>query len=550
MSEETNWKETDVLIIGGGAAGLRAAIEARRLSVSVTLLSKMGIPSGSSSIAMGLALAAYAPEDSPEAHFKDTIAGGKLLSNRRLARILTNEARERILELGKFGTEIVTENGRIRTLPYGGSTHPRAIVTVDPYAGGFIRGLTKEAQRVGVNFLDRVMVVSLLKNAQSVLGVLALNLRTGQPQVFKAKATVLATGGGSQVFPLTTNTAESTGDGYALAYEAGADLQDMEFIQFRATIVHPPKLRGQPPPGDGLGALGGRFYNTHGERYMKRYDPKAEVVTRDMIAIRSYREIKEGRGTVHGGVYSDLSGVPTKELERYQSFMKLCEAEGIDPRWQPLEWAPGAHFFMGGVRINERCETSVPGLYAAGEVSGGIHGANRLGGNSLTETLVFGARAGRSAAEHAKTISKLDLEGDQIEDQKSRIAQLVRRKDSKDWKGLRKEIQDIMWGCAGVVRNGDELTRGTKALQRIQSTDSPNVSALDNSEIMEALETQFLAQVAEMVVRSALERTESRGAHLREDHPQTDEGWIKNVCLRKEPSGMQIWTEAVKVDDT
>jgi len=542
--------DTDVVVVGGGAAGLRAAIEARRFSVSVTLLSKANIPSGSSSIAMGLAQAAYIPEDSPDEHFRDTISGGKLLSNQRLVRILTSEARERVLELAKFGTALVTKNGKLKTLPMGGSTHPRSIATKDPYAGGFVQGLTMEASRVGVQSLDRVMVVSLLKNLQSVAGVIALNLRTGQLLVLKAGATVLATGGGSQVFPLTTNTSESTGDGYAMAYEAGATLQDMEFVQFRATIVHPPRLRGLPPPGDGLGALGGRFYNAQGERYMKKYDPeKVENVTRDQIAIRSYKEIKDGLGTIHNAVYNDLSGVPSEELERYQNFMRLCKAEGIDPKWQPLEWAPGAHFFMGGVRINERCETSVLGLYAAGEVTGGVHGANRLAGNSLTETLVFGSRAGRYAAEHSKKISNLEIEMEQVECHKRRIASIVQEQSQYDWKALREEIHDIMWSCAGVVRTGDELSRGLKALERIQSINSPNIRASDKSEIMKALETQFLARTAVMTVRSALERTESRGAHFRQDHARMDERWMKNVCLCDGPSGMRVWTEAVKYEN-
>ena len=457
-----NWSRedhrTDVLVIGTGAAGIRGAIEAHEAGAKVILVTKSRAPSGCSVYAMGLIQAATRPGDSPEIHFTDTIKGGKLLNNERLVRVLVSEALERVNDLERYGTELVLKDGQRLIFPTAGCTHPRAFMTARPYVGGFMDGLVKELKRRGIESIEDCMITRLLKMEGQVVGAIGFGPVSGRLQIFSAKSTILACGGAGQVYSLTTNPPEITGDGYAIAYEAGAQLMDMELIQFRASIVYPASFRGQPPPEDGLVTLGGRFYNGLGERYMKKYDPaRMERVTRDAIAICAHKEIKDGKGTTHGGVYSDLSDVPRDELNRFQKFLANFNAHGIDPSWQPIEWAPGAHYFMGGIRINDRCETNLPGLYAAGEVASGIHGANRLAANALTETQVFGARSGKFAAQRALQVTAQAPDENMVKKETERLTRIMESHGGRTYSEIRTDVQSVMTMNAGVVRSEDGL---------------------------------------------------------------------------------------------
>ncbi|MEM2914860.1 MAG: FAD-binding protein, partial [Candidatus Bathyarchaeia archaeon] len=305
-------------------------------------------------------------------------------------------------------------------------------------------------------------------------------------------------------------------------------------------------LRGTPPPGDGLVSIGGRFYNALGERYMKKYDPiNAEIVTRDLVGIRTYMEIKAGRGTPNGGVYNDLSGVPEEELNRFTKFLAACKAENIDPCWQPLEWAPGAHHFMGGVKINEKCETNVQRLYACGEVAGGVHGANRIGANALTDILVFGARAGRFAAESALSTSKPELDLKKVEEERKRIFTVYKREDGIDASDIRKNIQELMSRYVGPSKNESELLEALHRIEEIKMSKLQRLYVTEKTykKLGEAIEALNIINVSEIIIKAALARKESRGAHYREDYQQRDDkNWLKNIIIHSDGNEMKLHT--------
>ncbi|MFX0200931.1 MAG: FAD-dependent oxidoreductase [Candidatus Hodarchaeota archaeon] len=535
--------DTDVLIIGAGGAGTRAAIEAQEKEVRVILVTKGKLPSGCSSVAMGAFQVAFGANDSPEVHFKDSIMGGLYLNDQKLVRLLANEAAQRTQDLEHYGTQILREEGKYKLFPFSGSTYPRGVLTSDPYVGGFMRGIVEEVKRKEIEIFENVLITKLLTQNGAVVGAAGIDLQRKAFMVFKSKSTVLATGGAGQLYALTTNPPDVTGDGYALAYQVGAELMDMEFIQFRACIVYPEALRGTPPPSDGLVTIGGRFYNAFGERYMKKYDPtNAERVTRDLMMIYTHKEIKAGRGTERGSVYNDLSGVSEEELNRFEKFLSKCEAEGIDPHWQPIEWAPGTHFFNGGVRINEKCETNIIGLYAAGEVTAGLHGANRLAGNALTETQVFGARAGKFAAERALSLSSPKIEKDQIDEEWNRITTILERKDGESVSNVKREIRTIMRNYVGVIRNEEELKMAIHKLEELRNEKLSKLCLTGKNnygELQEALEVKNFVDLGEIIAKSALMRQESRGAHCREDYPKrNDEHWLKNITIHLQKGRM------------
>ncbi|NVM22845.1 MAG: FAD-binding protein [Desulfobacterales bacterium] len=461
--------QTEILIIGAGGAGLRAALEAQKIGGEVLIVSKGDFPSGCTAIAMGGMLAVIDKSDSPSLHFEDTIRGGDHLNNQKLVRLLADRAVERVRDLERYGTEFEKEDGQYRLFPYTGSSLPRAVIALEPYRGGYIKGLVREVKRLGIPVLDHMMIKDLLKEKDTVVGAVGLELETDTLLIIQAKSVILATGGAGNLYHLTTNPPGITGDGYAVAYKAGAQLQDMEFVQGRVCMIYPTAMRGIPPPGDGLVTLGGRFYNGLCERYMRKYYPeKLELVTRAQMAICAQKEIQAGRGTPNRGVFGDLSGVPKQELSKYQGFMEACAAENLDVTWQPYEWAPGAHHFMGGVVINDRCEAGVNGLYACGEVAAGIHGSNRLAANALTETQVFGAIAGEYAAKRALSVSSTSMSPSQINSARDHIVEILDRDKGVDPSETREELTEIMSMHVGVIRSEDGLRKATKMLDRIE----------------------------------------------------------------------------------
>jgi fumarate reductase (CoM/CoB) subunit A len=529
--------ETDVLVIGAGGAGLRAAIEAQNSGVEVMIVSKGGFPSGCTAVAMGGMLAAFNREDSANRHFEDTIRGGDYINNQSLVRLLVDHATERARDLEQYGTGFEKQGARYKLFPYTGSSVSRGVVALEPYLGGYVKGLANEVKRLGIKILEHVMITDLLKGKGAAIGAAALELEADTLLIIHAKAVILATGGGGNLYHLTTNPPGITGDGYALAYKAGAQLQDMEFVQGRVCMIYPERMRGIPPPGDGLVTLGGRFYNGLCERYMGKYHPeKLELVTRAQMAICAQKEIQSGRCSPHGGVFGDLSGVPKEKLLKFKGFMDACAAEQFDPTWQPYEWAPGAHHFMGGIVINELCQTTVRGLYAAGEVAAGVHGANRLAGNALTETQVFGAIAGKHAAEAVRSTSSRPLSG-RIDLVRDRILRILKRDKGIDPVEVKDELTQIMSRYVGVIRDEGGLRKATQMLDKIKGEKIGNLCLTGERSckmLAKLLEVENLLIVGRLITLAATLRKETRGAHNREDYPEMDEIWSKNIVLRLE----------------
>ena len=514
---------TDVLIIGSGGAGLRAAIESQNIGTEVLIVSKGDFSSGCTTVSMGGMLAAFDEQDSTDRHFEDTMRGGNYLNNPKLVSLLVEHAAERTRDLERYGTEFEKQAEHYRLFPFTGSSVPRGVLALEHYHGGYIKGLVKEVKRLGINVLEHVMVTDLIKEKDAVVGAVGLELETDSILIINAKAVILAAGGAGNLYPLTTNPHDMTGDGYALAYKAGAQLQNMEFVQSRVCIIYPIAMRGTPPPGDGLVTLGGRFYNGLCERYMRKYYPeKLELVTRAQMAICAQKEVQAGRHTPHGGIFGDLSGVPKEELCKFKGFMKACAAENFDPTWQPYEWAPGAHHFMGGVIINEKCETQIHGLYAAGEVACGVHGANRLAGNALTETQVFGAIAGKYAAKRALSVSVVPISQSQLGLARDRIAEIFKRDKGFDPLEVKDELTQIMSRYVGVIRNEDGLRKAIQMLDEIKENKIGNLCLAGKrsfKKLAKLLEVENLVITGKLVTLGAMRRKETRGAHYREDYP-------------------------------
>jgi fumarate reductase (CoM/CoB) subunit A len=546
---------TDVLVIGAGGAGIRAAIEAHNMGAKVLVVSKGSFPSGCvTATAMGAMLAPFDRQDSVKRHIEDTLRGGHYLNDPDLVRILVSQATQRAQDLDRYGTEFDGDDGRYTLFPFTGSTVPRGVLAGDRYRGGFFKGLVKEAQRLGIDILDEVMVAEILKEGNVVAGAVALDLRGDTVLVIRSKALVMAVGGAGNLYSLTTNIPGITGDGYALAYRAGAKLSDMEFMQSRACMIYPAGMRGTPPPADGCVTIGGRFYNGLCERYMRKYQPeKMELVTRAEMAKCTQKEITEGRHSPHGGVFGDLSGVPQEELAKFNAFLKSCAEEQFDPSWQPYEWAPGAHHFIGGIVINEACETGIGGLYAAGEVAAGVHGANRLAGNALTETQVFGAIAGAGAAKMALVSTSAPIRQDRIDSITNGLRQILGRETGEDPSEVKGAITKIMSLYAGVLRHEDGLRKASQSLSEIRESKMDRLSPREKPtfrELSKILEVENILLVGELVALAATMRKETRGAHNREDYPRMDEAWLKNIVFQLKNGKMIINTKPVAVAST
>lgn len=515
--------DTDVLVIGSGVAGLCAAIEATKYTSDIAVVSK-GLCGRDGATICSEGIAAVGrwsfPQDSKDAYFEDTIIGGAHLNNQKLVRIVVEEAPSRLLELEMMGVHFEKQNGKYMLLPAAGHSYPRNLFFEDRLGLEIIKVLKNEIVKCGVEILDEIFVIDLLKTKGKVVGALAIDEKTGEFIVFKTKSVVLATGGGCQVYSLTTNPIQNTGDGFAMAFRAGAELINMEQIQFYpAGFVYPHALRGV---GIGLLGLGGKLYNVHKERFMNKYDNRLEKATRDIISQAIYTEITCGNGTEHDGVYLDLSEISSDFVKQtYPQLAKLCEDLGFCLLSNSIEVAPTAHYTMGGVKINEKCETTIPGLYVAGEVAGGIHGANRLSGNSLTDGVVFGGRAGKYAAKDISK-SRVKINKKQVERTYEWAFGFLNERNEIRPAEIRNKIKELMWTYVGVIRDRAGLKKALYELRKLKK----NILCLTtstliyNKEWLEAMEIRNMLDLAEMITISSLDRKESRGAHYRRDYPK------------------------------
>src|SRR5881296_1172086 len=412
MNEKFETHEHDVLIIGAGGAGLRAAIEAIAQGARVALVCKSLLGKAHTVMAEGGIAAAMSNVDKADdwrTHFRDTMRGGKFLNNWRMAQLHAQEAPERVRELEQWGALFDrTTDGNILQRAFGGHTFKRLCHVGDRTGLEMIRTLQDRGVNLGIDVYMECAITRLLKDGERVAGAFGYWRENGRFVVFKAKSVVLATGGIGKAWPITSNSWEYTGDGMALAYEVGAELMDMEFVQFHPTgMVWPPGVQGLLVT-EAVRGEGGILRNAKGERFMERYDPKRmELSTRDMVARAIYTEVKEGRGTPHGGAFLDISHKPADYVKKklpsmYHQFLELAD---VDITKEPMEVGPTCHYMMGGIKVDaETAASTLPGLYAAGEAAAGLHGANRLGGNSLSDLVVFGRRAGEAAAKYAREL--------------------------------------------------------------------------------------------------------------------------------------------------
>ena len=522
--------DTDVLVIGTGGAGLYAAIRASEAGQRVTILDK-GLVGRSGGTVSGAGVSAVGPwsesEDSVDVHFRDTVIGGSYLSDQPLVRVLTSEAQDRVREMESWGLCFDKKpDGRYVLDRAGGHAYSRVMAISDRVGLQMTKVLRAQLLRQGVEHHPDVTTTRLFTKDGKIVGAMGLDLSHGDLVQFNAPAVVLATGGVGQLYPVTSNPIKVTGDGLALALEAGASLINMEQVQFYPCgLVHPPSLHGF--------ILGiqeyAKLYNIHEERFMAKYEPELiEHVTRDRLARGIYTEIAEGRGTEHGGVFLDATEVPEETLQSFMYEREMCAERGFDYHEKRVEIAPSAHFFMGGVAINSDAETTVPGLYAAGEVSGGVQGGNRLSGNSLSEILVFGSRAGVSAARYAAQSDRKTPDKATVDDEAARIQQLLQRDDSDLRPAQAKErLHTVMQAHVYVSRSIKGLETAREALQEISQELLPRITISgpglhQNYSLLGYLDMEKMVQVADMIVAAAQTRTESRGAHYMEDYPEQD----------------------------
>jgi len=561
--------QTDVLVVGSEGAGARAAIEVEARGKKAILASK-GIFGGSGVTLMApfSCCAAFGhedPRDNPDVHFEDTVVGGKFLNNQELVEVFAKESPKYILDLESYGAKFEKrEDNRFVQATMPGHRYARAVYYDFSTGLQFRKGLKREVKRREIRVWEDFFVIDVLVSGGRVSGVLALDIRTGKFVVVECKAVILATGGNLELYyPHNDGSCDVTGDGSAIALRAGAELVDMEFQQFFPTgLVWPPALVGVIWIGDLRYRLGGHLYNKWGERFMKRYDPeRMELSTRDITARAIVSEILDGRGTPHGGVYLDVSFLGKNIIENYVAEVfpnfsfrgySLLEA-GLDIRKDAMEIAPMAHFTMGGVRINTRCETNIPGLYAAGEVAGGLHGANRCEGNALPETQTFGAIAGREAAGYAETAKVSKPSNDLVKEAMKTPLALTQKKSGIQHFEIRKKVQEMMWKQVGVVRTTEGLGKAVKEFDRMRQEDVPQLlvkyrGQRYNRELFEALETLNMVEVGEVMARSAALRKESRGAHFLRDLPERDDkNWLVNTVAQRKRGQLLIRHEPVVI---
>ncbi len=585
--------EHDVIIIGAGGAGLRAAIEASAHGVSTGLVCKSLLGKAHTVMAEGgiaAALANVDSEDGWQTHFCDTMKGGKMLNNFRMAELHAKEAPIRVKELEKWGAVFDrTQDGKILQRAFGGHKYKRLCHVGDRTGLELIRTLQDKGVHQGINVYMECTITKLFKDGDTISGALGYYRNTGEYVLFKAKAIVLATGGVGKSFSVTSNSWEYTGDGHALAYEAGADLIDMEFLQFHPTgMVWPPGVRGLLVT-EGVRGEGGILRNSNNERFMFKYLPETtkndfaateeeakewveatltlaktqarrppELSTRDNVARAIYTEVKEGRGSPHGGVFLDISYQDKDRIKKklpsmYHQFKELAD---VDITAVPMEVGPTAHYIMGGVRVDaDTAQSRVKGLFACGEVSGGMHGANRLGGNSLSDLIVFGARAGAHAADYAKEFkAKPAINNKDIENEINDLEKPLKAESGINPYDLHKELNQIMGTYVGIFREADDLSTGLSKLIELQSKLS-NLKVTNNKvynpgwHMCRDLKNMITCSMA--ITKSAIERKESRGAHSRLDFTQTDDNLGKvNSSIYEENGEMKFkHTPTLKMPD-
>ncbi len=552
---------TDILILGAGGAGLMAALHARwrDAALDVTLVSKgMLGKSGCTRMVQGGFNAVLDIKDSTQAHFEDTVKGGGFLNDQELAWTLAEDAPGIVRELeNKIGCLFDRRpDGRIHQKAFAGQSFDRTVHVADLTGIEIMSRLRDQIFATGIRCLEYTRGVELLmdRGGKRVVGALLLDIQTGEFIIARAKAVILCTGAGPLQYQRSACAQEKAMDGVAMAFRAGAHLMDMEMIQFHPTglVVPGSRLNGALLE-EGLRGAGAHLFNGPGERFMERYDPaRMERSTRDRVSRASYMEVMAGRGTTNGGVWIDVTHLGAEFVEKNFAGMRdRCLRIGFDLARERVEVCPTAHFVMGGVRINRDGFTNLEGLFAAGEDAAGVHGANRLGGNGVAESTVYGARAGDAVADWVKGAKQDEVQREQIEAVESEANQFFNQTGGESPWVLREELGRFMWESVGIVRNGDKLRQAVKEmLALIERGRKLGVTGgrAFNLTWQQALDLRNLLSASELTARSALAREDSRGAHYREDFPEIDQiKWLKNIYLTRDGEGAKMWTEEVKL---
>jgi succinate dehydrogenase flavoprotein subunit len=576
--------EYDVVVVGAGGAGLRAAIESSAKGAHTALVCKSLLGKAHTVMAEGGVAASLAnvdTRDNWQVHFRDTMKGGKFLNQWRMAQLHAQEAPERVRELEEWGAVFDrTKDGRILQRNFGGHTYPRLAHVGDRTGLEMIRTLQDRGVHQGIDVYMECTIRWILKDSGRVAGCFGYWRESGRFIVFRAKAVVLATGGIGRCWDINSNSWEYTGDGHAMAYWAGADLIDMEFVQFHPTgMVWPPSVKGTLIT-EGVRGEGGVLKNGEGKRFMFGYIPDLykgefaeteeesdrwvqaviagkrpearrppELLTRDVVARAIRREVREGRGSPHGGVFLDIASRRTpEEIKKklpsmYHQFKELAD---VDITKEPMEVGPTCHYMMGGVRVDsDTQESTVPGLFAAGEVGGGLHGSNRLGGNSLSDLLVFGKRAGEFAADYARELGPLpDVNSDELAEIARESLAPFERTEGENPYAVHEDLRQMMQKYVGIVRTEEDLRTALEELAKLRAR-VPKVKVGGNIQYNPgwhlALDLKNMLDVSEIVTRAALERQESRGAHTREDYPNSEANWGRvNLVVRKSGDRMEV----------
>jgi succinate dehydrogenase / fumarate reductase flavoprotein subunit len=590
MASEFQTYTHDVLVIGSGGAGLRAAIEAASAGVSVAVVCRSLLGKAHTVMAEGGVAAALAnvdDRDSWKVHFADTMRGGQYLNNWRMAELHARESPDRVRELEAWGAVFDrTDDGRILQRNFGGHKYPRLAHVGDRTGLEMIRTLQDHTIHLNVDILQEVTIISLLTSEGRIAGAFGYDREKGEFKIFKAKSVIIATGGMGRIYKISSNSWDCTGSGISLAYHAGAELIDMEFVQFHPTgMVWPPSVRGLLIT-EGVRGEGGVLRNKDGRRFMfddipenyknqtstdeeegwrytqgdKNARRPPELLTRDHVARCIRREIKEGRGSPHGGVFLDIAWIKEKlpnaaeHIKRklpsmYHQFKELA---GVDITSEPMEVGPTTHYIMGGVKVDADSQmTTTPGLFAAGECAAGLHGANRLGGNSLSDLLVFGKRAGDYAAAYAKANSAGEIDTRQIDEIKSWALTPFERQsvdDSVNPFKIQYDLQDMMQELVGIARVGKELDEAVGHIAKLQERAARVACGGGrgyNPGWHTSIELRHMLTVAEAIARSAALRKESRGGHFREDFPEKSDEFGKiNISIKKDSDRMVTNTTA------
>lgn len=576
--------EHDVLVIGAGGAGLRASIEASGAGISVGLICKSLLGKAHTVMAEGglaAALANVDDRDNWKVHFSDTMRGGQYLNNWRMAELHAKEAPERARELEAWGAVFDrTKDGKILQRNFGGHKYPRLAHVGDRTGLEMIRTLQDHGVHQGIDVHMECTVITLLKDGDRVTGAFAYDRERGRFKIYKAKAVVMATGGTGRAFRISSNSWEYTGDGHSLAYHAGAELIDMEFVQFHPTgMVYPPSVKGILVT-EGVRGEGGILKNNKGERFMfddipplykdqtadnaeegwiytqgdKNARRPPELLTRDHVARCIVREVKAGRGSPNGGVYLDIAWIKEKlpnaeeHIKKklpsmYHQFKQLAD---IDITKVPMEVGPTTHYVMGGIRVDADTQMStIPGLFAAGECAAGLHGANRLGGNSLSDLIVFGKRAGEYAAKFAKENGNADINESQVDEVAKQALEPFNVTDGENAYKIQSDLQHMMQDLVGIVRTESEMLEAIEGIGKLWEREK-NISVMGNVEFNPgwhtALDISNLLTVSEALARSAVARKESRGAQFREDYPNKEKEFstFNHVAKKEEDGSMSI----------